>query len=308
MKIFAIIITYNGLQWYEKCFNSLRQSHVPVQAIVVDNASNDGTIPYIRTNYPEFYLIPQKKNIGFAKANNIAIKYALKQEADYIFLLNQDTWIQPTTIELLIDFIKKEENVGIISPIHANGSNSGFDLKFASYLPQQFYSDIKEDQLRSIYYVSFINAAAWLMDCKCVKKVGGFDTSLFVHYGEDDNYCQRVIYHGFKIAINTQSFINHDREKRLESEDSDHHKKIWKNQNVFIGEKIKFGNINIDFDLNLKKKNLLRELKGSLYCLDYKYSIKIIKKLKLISIIRHSRRINKNDGNFWLKKLKKFNQ
>ena len=94
-KIFVIIVTYKGNQWYERCFTSLRNSEYPVQTIVIDNASNDGTVEYIRENFPEIYLIESEENLGFGRANNIGMRYALDHGCDYVFLLNQDAWIKP---------------------------------------------------------------------------------------------------------------------------------------------------------------------------------------------------------------------
>ena len=90
MKVFVIIVTYKGKRWYDRCFGSLRQSTIPLQTIVVDNASNDGTVDYIRENYPEIYLIESKENLGFGKGNNLGLRYALDHGCDYVFLLNQD--------------------------------------------------------------------------------------------------------------------------------------------------------------------------------------------------------------------------
>ena len=57
VNLYVIIATYKGRQWYDRCFTSLRESTIPVQTIVVDNASYDGTVEYIRENYPEIHLI-----------------------------------------------------------------------------------------------------------------------------------------------------------------------------------------------------------------------------------------------------------
>lgn len=72
-----------------------------------------------------------------------------------------------------------------------------------------------------------VNAAAWLVSAACIKKVGGFDRLLFTHYGEDDNYCQRLEYHGFELIVNSQAIIYHDRENR--GDDSKYRAAIWKN-------------------------------------------------------------------------------
>ena len=94
MKIFAIVVTYNGMRWYDRCFGSLRNSDMPVETIVIDNASTDETVSYIKEHFHEVCLIESKENLGFAKANNIGIKRALDNGADYVFLLNQDAWVE----------------------------------------------------------------------------------------------------------------------------------------------------------------------------------------------------------------------
>ena len=119
VKLFVIVVTYKGKRWYDHCFTSLRNSTIPIQTIVVDNASNDGTVEYIKENYPEIILIESKENLGFGKANNMAMRYALDHECDYVFLLNQDAWlVQSNCIRQLVDLSEKHPEYGILSPMH----------------------------------------------------------------------------------------------------------------------------------------------------------------------------------------------
>ncbi len=94
-----IIITYNALPWIGKCIESC--PNLPI--VVVDNGSSDTTVNFIKTNFPSIYLLCQENNLGFGQANNLGISYALKQGADYVFLLNQDTYLQNGCIESLIE-------------------------------------------------------------------------------------------------------------------------------------------------------------------------------------------------------------
>ena len=215
-KIIAIIVTYNGKKWYDRCFGSMLNSSVPVDVVVVDNASNDDTVGYIKTNYPAVHVISSQENYGFAKANNIGMKYALAQEADYVFLLNQDAWVEQDTIEKLLQTFQDNDNVGIASPVHLNGSYTGLDSGFCNYVGAACISDMYLGKLKPYYSVPMVNAAAWLISRDCIEKVGGFDTSLFKHYGEDDHYAQRVLFHGMKVVINTQCTACHDREQRTD--------------------------------------------------------------------------------------------
>ena len=209
MKIFVIIVTFNGERWIKKNLNSLRRSSVPLSVIIIDNYSNDDTIKIIRENYPEVILLENDQNIGFGKANNIGLKYAIENDADYIFLLNQDAWIKPDTIEKLIELHSSDPKFGIVSPVHLNGTGTELDNYFSKCVPYKKFEEIENTKTWFVE-TNFVNAAAWLLSRECVLKVGGFDP-LFNHYGEDRDYCYRISYHGYKIGINLKTTVCHDR-------------------------------------------------------------------------------------------------
>jgi GT2 family glycosyltransferase len=214
--VYVVIVTYNPKQWIDKCFSSLRKSNIHIKTIVIDNGSTDGSQDIIQEKFPEIEFIDTKENLGFGKGNNIGIKRAYDAGADYIFLLNQDAWIENNTIEKLIEVASRNLEYGIISPIHLNGSGSTLDYNFSFYIAtgisKSLFSDMYLNTYENkIYSQKFVNAAAWLMTRKCIENVGGFSPSFF-HYSEDDNYCQRVIYHGFKIGVVPMVKIYHDRD------------------------------------------------------------------------------------------------
>lgn len=209
-----IIVTYNGMTWLEKCLASSK--NYPV--VVVDNHSSDETVSFIESHYPDATLLQQTTNLGFGQANNLGISYALNQGAEYVFLLNQDAYLQEDCIERLIAVRKDNPDYGILSPIHLNGQGNKLDQNFSNYVNynanEDFYSDfVLNKHKRQVYAVPFVNAAGWLLSKEILKTVGGFDP-LFFHYGEDDNYCQRARYHGYKIGVVPNAFLKHDREYR----------------------------------------------------------------------------------------------
>ncbi|MBO4738017.1 MAG: glycosyltransferase family 2 protein [Bacteroidales bacterium] len=300
MKIFAVIVTYNGTRWYDRCLGSLRNSEVPIETIVIDNASTDGTIEYIKKHFSSTIIIESNDNLGFAKANNIGIRYALDHDADYVFLLNQDAWIEKDTLTKLVQTFKDNENVGIVSPIHLKGDYSGLDIGFTKYMSTDFVSDAYMGNFKNSYYVNSVNAAAWLIKTETIRKVGGFDTLLFVHYGEDDNYCQRIKYHGFKIAVCTNATICHDRECRKGNDDNDPGRLIFNVKSEVLRMKKIYGDINMEVDLDklIKKERLY--MFGASLCLKFssvKYRSQNIGLLKQIKV---SRILNKQGGEIWI--------
>lgn len=219
-EVFTIVVTYNGMEWVDKCIQSLLTSNLQTKIILVDNGSTDGTINHIQVHYPEIHLICSELNLGFGKANNIGISSAMSNGADYVFLLNQDAWIEKETISSLVRNMEQHDKLGILSPVHLNRSGTALDIYFRRYF---LASDLK-DFLDTIfttnaYYnklikTSFVNAASWMISRQCIQKTGGFDP-IFFHYGEDVNYAQRIAFAGFEMAIDTGSKIYHDREERI---------------------------------------------------------------------------------------------
>lgn len=214
---FIIVVTYNGMKWIGKSLASIPPKY---EVVVVDNASRDSTVQFIEENFPDIIVFPEKENLGFGKANNKGIRYALENGAEHIFLLNQDAYLLDDTLESLIELQKSNPDFGILSPIHLTAKKDKLDANFAKFVSPEynsaFYSDhVLKKSLQDIYEVPFVNAAAWLLSKKCIDKVGGFDP-LFYHYGEDDNYCQRVRYHGMKVGIAPNAYVIHDRENRME--------------------------------------------------------------------------------------------
>lgn len=217
-KVFAVIVSYNGRQWYDRCFPSLRSSEVPIQTIVVDNGSADDTIDYIENNYPEFVLIKSGKNLGFGQANNKGIRYALDNGADYILLLNQDAWIKTDTIGKLIDIHVNNPQYGILSPIHLNADETNIEKLLLNRLDDfrvtdaRLFDDMHFDRLSDVYETKYVNAASWFIPRETIEKIGGFDP-IFFHYGEDDNYLNRVFYHGYKVGICPRLKVVHDNDR-----------------------------------------------------------------------------------------------
>lgn len=215
IRLFVIIVTYKGQRWYDRCFGSLRQSTIPVQTIVVDNASNDGTVEYIKEHYPEIHLIDSKENLGFGRANNIAMRYALDQGCDYVFLLNQDAWVEPETFERLVEIHQRHPEYGLLGPVQVNAEKTKVLNGVIQFLVNPdnvnvgMFSDLLMGNVEEVYPVAEINAAAWLLPRHTLETIGGFDP-IFLHYGEDWNYLCRVFYHKMKVGLTPHLKVVHD--------------------------------------------------------------------------------------------------
>ncbi|SDI57269.1 glycosyltransferase family 2 protein [Chryseobacterium jejuense] len=271
-NMYIIIVTYNAMKWAERCFTSLRKSNIPVQTIVVDNGSTDGTQDYIKINFPEVDFIQSPENLGFGKANNIGIEKAYKQGADFFYLMNQDAWIFPNSIEQLLEVYHhypNKEQIGILSPMHLDGSEKKLDLHFENYLGKyaktnRLISDLFLKQQSKWYEIDFVNAAHWLLPKSTIEIVGGFNPFYF-HYGEDYDYLNRVLYNKKKVILCPDSLVVHDtkQHKTFQSPEAAYKEK-W--LSLRLQKQTQFMNPAFDFDPIKIKKQLLWDF--------YKFALK----------------------------------
>lgn len=307
MNVYVIIVTYNAMKWVDCCLGSLRKSDVPCVPVVIDNLSGDETVSYIREHYPEAHIIENKKNKGFGQANNQGIEWAYKEGATHFFLLNQDAWIEPDTIGKLVR-IQDVHRINIVSPVHLNGLGDGLDYGFKRYLSEdkdacaEIVNDMVLKNQNEFYVVKKINAAAWMIDRQTIENIGGFDPIFFL-YGEDNNYLERIHYHGCKLAFVPDSIIYHD---RIVHGDAKAYNEL-ELRNGLVGS---YTNINIALFAitrrriywHVKTINLLLKCLFTLRVKDF-FAVmsSFVGYLKAWPMILKSRNINKKKGSNWLK-------
>lgn len=218
MNIHVIISTYNGSRWIEKCLKSIFASSIPVKVNLIDNASSDDTLDIVIRKFPSVDITPNYENIGFGRANNILLRKALDEGADFVFLINQDAWVDENAIEGLVQIHRHHPEYGIISPAHLNGSGTAFDTLFGIYCRHcpGLFSDLYLRSTKELYSINFVNGAFWLISRKCLLKTGLFDP-IFPLYGEDLDFVARARAKGFKIGIAPAYRGFHDRDNRAVS-------------------------------------------------------------------------------------------
>lgn len=275
------MVTFNSIKWIDECLNSLETS----RTLVIDNASTDSTVNHIRKNYPEVIVIQNKTNIGFGQANNIGIQKALSEGAEYVFLLNQDAYSVNDCMEKLIEVHQSNPEYGILSPIHLNGDGTNLDWNFSEYMKGissgNLLFDLLSGSVKEVYSLPFVNAAAWLIPKSTIERVGLFD-SMFFHYGEDENYCQRVRAYDLQVGVVPSAIIRHDRESRVRPNISGKFNKDILKRKL----KLYLGDINITPDFNAKKRVWRNEIFKSMFKFNFRtFQINLLKYRTLVSVI-----------------------
>src|SRR3989338_4064797 len=116
-KVFIILLNWNCKLHTEECLNSLKSiAYDNYKIVVVDNGSQDGSVDFLKTRFPEVFLISNKRNMGFAEGNNIGVKYAVSQGADYVLLLNNDTVVDKNFLNELVETAENNKESVLVGP------------------------------------------------------------------------------------------------------------------------------------------------------------------------------------------------
>jgi len=223
LKIAIIIVSYNGEDFLFNCLNSLQKQNWPnYEIIVVDNKSRDDSIKIIKDNWPQIKIIANRKNLGFAVANNQGIDYALSNGADNIVLLNQDTVVQPDFLTSGIKVLQ-DKSIGLACPkiLYKNsdkiwwaGSELYRGLKILTKPTIRLGRHIGKKKSDNKKYsqpteTDYITGCALFTRRDVINKIGQLDQKLFM-YGEDVDWSFRAKKAGYKIIYFPTTTVWHD--------------------------------------------------------------------------------------------------
>jgi GT2 family glycosyltransferase len=211
-----IIVNYNVKEFLQNLIHSIYQAvkNISYEIIIVDNASEDGSIEFLKDKFPDVKLIENKKNLGFSKANNIGLKEA---KGDYLLLLNPDTIVSEDTFDEMISFFKENKAAGLAGCKILNPDGT-LQLACRRSFPGPWTSFCKVTGLSSFfpnsrlfarynltfldenktYEVDAISGSFMMFTREVYEKVGGLDEDFFM-YGEDLDLCYRIQKSGYKV-------------------------------------------------------------------------------------------------------------
>src|ERR1043166_2896572 len=204
--LFVIILNWNGLQDLLECIDTVKKSTYAAEIILVDNGSTDNSSAVVSRRFPQIRIIETGENLGFG-ANNIGIYEALRQGADYILLLNNDTSVDPECFERLVRFAESTPEAGILSPricyysdpqrIWYDGgtlrTENGF-LTSGHVNEDRSVKCVSEDSRE----VDYICGCAMFIRRSVIDMIGGLDSRFFM-YWEDGEFSLRAKKAGFRL-------------------------------------------------------------------------------------------------------------
>ena len=221
-KIAIIIVNWKQYQLTKLCLYSLQKiKYDNYQIILIDNESNPKELKKIKNQFDKIITFPNQKNLGFTGANNVGIEYAIKNDFEYVMLINNDTEVEKNFINPLIEVLEKNQNFGAAQPLILNYYNrnkvwsaGGFLNKFFGYT----YVIKSPDGIKK--NIDWITGCCFFLRTDVIKKIGLLDEKFFAYY-EDVDWSIRIKNAGYDLAFVKSSVVYHHGSKSSKNESNE---------------------------------------------------------------------------------------
>ncbi len=217
-KVFIILVNFNGEEDTVACLESLRNiTYKNYEVLAVDNASKNQSefVAELGEKFPEVKVFAQRENTGFAGGNNVGIDYAIKKEADYVLLLNNDTIVAPDFLDKLVGASKNNKKGGLFAPkIYFYDEPKMIWHAVCKFSwagggrPMQYMQIDKGVEKKEVKKTEYVSGCAMLIKKDVLKKVGKLNEYFFMYY-EDTDYSLRAKKAGFELLYVPGSHIWH---------------------------------------------------------------------------------------------------
>lgn len=214
--VVTVIPNWNLKEDLLECLDSLlKSSYIDQLIVVVDNGSTDGSPDLIAARYPQVHLIRLAENRGYAAALNVGLEYGLSQNAAYLFALNNDTLLNPDTLDCLVKTLESDPTIGVVTPkILYNAQRDriySLGERCFRFMPVPISYGFRwkdSPQYHGIMDFDYVTGCAMLIRADIIRQVGLFNISYFMYY-EDADFCHRVRDQGYRIVVQADTLLYH---------------------------------------------------------------------------------------------------
>jgi GT2 family glycosyltransferase len=213
--LFTVILNTNRREDTLACLESLlNNSYTNHRALVLDNASSDGSVEAIQARYPTVTVISLEKNLGYAGNNNVGIQAALAQGAEWVFVLNEDTILAEDCLAELVTAAKADPQIGILGPMVYHHNEPAVIQSAGGKLGPKWESihigqnELDQGQFNHIRPVDWVSGCAILVRREVIEQIGMLDERFF-YYWEETEWCLRTSQAGWKILHVPQAKLWH---------------------------------------------------------------------------------------------------
>ena len=216
-KTVIVLVNWNSFEYTHQCLLSLEKCNntAAFDIVVVDNGSVDSSAADLKQEHPAIILIQAGSNLGFAGGNNLGMQYAMEHSYKYVMLLNNDTFVEPDFIDVLVAYMDENPETGVIQPkIYCNNNrsliwNGGsyFNKLLGLAYTKGYLSKDKPGNSR-IKEVDWVTGCGFFTRTEILRKTGVLEEKFFIYY-EDVDLSFRIKNAGYRLIYHPESVIYH---------------------------------------------------------------------------------------------------
>lgn len=210
-SIAVLVLGFNDSKWLPRCLSSvLATKDDDFVVYFVDNASSDGSAEFVAATFPQVRVVRNTTNLGFAAGNNEGIRVAVREGAEFIVLLNTDTWVEENWLTELRGVFAADPTIGVVTAMIRNYEDDRFDRNFLQILAATpaFIQDAWDGRVRPWYHTDTGSGAALMARRSFYEAVGVIDPVFFMYFEEID-LIRRARYLGYRAAFSTKAVVHH---------------------------------------------------------------------------------------------------
>jgi GT2 family glycosyltransferase len=207
-----IVLSWNGIEDTLACLSALQsRDYSDSHVTLVDNGSANDVVAQIRERFPSIHILENDTNLGFAEGNNRGIRHALAQNADYLFLLNNDTVVTADVVSKLVWAAQHEPRIGMLCPtivsfFDPTKSYVGARVFWRAGIGVEIERSPKD--LPEVLDTDYAPGCAVFVKSQVVREVGLFDPAYFAYF-EDVDWSLRCRSAGYRVVVVPQAVIYH---------------------------------------------------------------------------------------------------
>ena len=215
--VYIVVLNWNDWEEAQACVESLHELRYPnFRVVIVDNGSDDGSEAHLSEAFPEHPVLQTGGNLGYAGGNNVGIRHAIAAGADYVWILNNDTRVEPTALTELMAGPCDGHEYGIVASqnTRSEGWNYRVGLRRADDGEMIPIECDGCDEAFPYHEADLVQGASMLMSVKALEKVGLIDENYF-HYYEDRDIAERIGRGGWRLGFACRAKVVHSSGKAI---------------------------------------------------------------------------------------------
>jgi GT2 family glycosyltransferase len=223
-RVTIILLNWNGAGNTVSCLAALATTTYPNYGIVViDNGSTDDSVARIKSSFPDTCIMETGRNLGYAGGNNLGIRYALEHSADYVWILNNDTIVDPGCLQQMVEAAESDKRIGMVGSMifyldtpqviwYAGGT---VDLKGGGRTRHIGKDEPDIGRHDTPGETDYITGCSMLVRRELIDAIGLMDENYFLYF-EDVDWCLKARKSGWKLCFEPQAVLLHAEGAQLE--------------------------------------------------------------------------------------------